>query len=72
MFLRKVNLEGGFKYLRKIIDKIIYDPYVKRASNNYACLNGETPWISRAISWGSRRFLEFALNKRAKKIIQKN
>jgi|TARA_B110000037_G_C17082828_1_gene490708 glycosyltransferase involved in cell wall biosynthesis len=71
MFLGKVNLEDGIKYRRKIIDEIIYDPYVKKASNNYSCLNGENPWIPRAISWGSRRLLEFVLNKRAKKIIQK-
>jgi len=72
MFLGKVNFEDGIQCRRKIIDEIIYDPTVKKASNNYSCLNGENPWIPRAISWGSRRFLEFALNKRAKKIIKKD
>ena len=72
MFLGKVNFEDGIKCRRKIIDEIIYDPVVKKASNKYSCLNGENPWIPRAISWGSPRFLEFALNKRAKKIIKKD
>ena len=72
MFLGKVNFEDGIKCRRKIIDEIIYDSSVKKASNNYSCLNGESPWIPRAISWGSRRFLEFALNKRAKKIINES
>ena len=72
MFLGKVNFEDGIKCRRKIIDEITYDPVVKKASNKYSCLNGENPWIPRAISWGSPRFLEFVLNKRAKKIIKKD
>ena len=72
MYLGKVNFKDGIKCRRKIIYEIIYDSAVKKASNNYSCLDGESPWIPRAISWGSRRFLEFTLNKRAKKIINKN
>ena len=70
IFLKKVNFEEGIKCRRKIIDEIIYDPYIKKASKSYSCINGENPWIPKAISWGSRRFLEFALNRRAKNLLK--
>ena len=71
MFNGKVNFENGIKCCRKVIDKIIADPDVKRAIKNYSCLKGESQWIPRAIAWCSRRFLEFACNKRAKELVQK-
>ena len=70
IFLKKVNFEDGIKNRRKIIDEIIYDPYIKKASKNYSCLDGENPWIPKAISWSSRRLLEFALNRRAKNLLR--
>ena len=70
MFNGKVNFINGIKCRRKIIDEIITDPDVKRTIKNYSCLKGESQWIPRAIAWRSRRFLEFACNKRAKELVQ--
>jgi hypothetical protein len=70
MFNGKVNFINGIQCRRKVIDEIISDPDVKRTIKNYSCLKGESQWIPKAIAWRSRRFLEFACNKRAKEIVQ--
>ncbi len=71
MITRKVNLENGIKYRRKIIDDILVDSDVLKAIHNYSCSQEESSWIPRAIAWRSRKLLEFVCTRRAKKIISK-
>jgi glycosyltransferase involved in cell wall biosynthesis len=70
MILGKVDLENGVKCRRKIIDDILADPDVTKAIRNYSRSQEESPWIPRAIAWGSPKLLEFACNRRAKQILR--
>jgi len=69
MIQGKVDLENGIKCRRKIIDDILADPDVSKAIRNYSRSQAESPWITRAIAWRSRKLLEWACARRAKEIL---
>ena len=71
MIQGKVELEFGVKCRRKIIDDIFADHDVSKSIRNYSRSQEESRWIPLAIAWRSRKFLEFACNRRAKQIWQR-
>jgi len=71
MIQGKVEFEFGVKCRRKIIDDIFADHDVSKSIRNYSRSQEESRWIPLAIAWRSRKFLEFACNRRAKQIWQR-
>jgi len=70
MILGKVEFVNGVKCRRKIMDDVLADPDVSKAIRNYSRSKNESSWIPRAIAWRSRRLLEFACTRRAKKVLR--
>jgi glycosyltransferase involved in cell wall biosynthesis len=70
MFLKKVDFNIGNKHRKKIIKKIINDPYISKAIKNYHPSKQESYWIPKSIALKSCFFLELACNHRAKKVLQ--
>ena len=69
MILGKVDLENGKNRRKKLIEDILRDPDVSKAIRNYSCSKNEDQWIPRALNWKFHKLLEFACNKRAKKVL---
>ena len=69
IILGKVDLKNGTNHRKKLIEEILRDPDVAKAIKNYSCSKNEDQWIPKAIAWKFQKFLEFACNKRAKKIL---
>ena len=69
IILGKVDLENGKNHRKKLIKEILRDTDVAKAIKNYTCSKNEDQWIPKAIAWKFQKFLEFACNKRANKIL---
>ena len=65
----KTNVDNSKKCRKKLIEDVLKDPDISKSIKNYSPSKNENQWIPRAISWKFHKLLEFACNKRAKKIL---
>ncbi len=71
IFRGKVDFKKGIIIRKKIINEIISDFEIIKASKNYKKSKNESFWIPIAIQFKSSKFLEIACNLRAKDLLNK-
>jgi glycosyltransferase involved in cell wall biosynthesis len=69
IILGKVDPMQGARVRRKMIDEVFADHEIVMAVSNYQASKEESQWIPRAIVWRSRKLLEAACIRRAKKVL---
>jgi len=69
--LKKVEKEKALMFRKNLIIKILEDGEVRDAIKNYLPSKKESKWIPKAISFGSRFFVELACDLRAKDVVKR-